>query len=163
MNSTLNDKKGPFLTEEASTAIMHLFANELSPAKKEIYDVALDLTNYTQNFLNSFFRLKLSSLTRRFNEAHRNFLKIYHVYETPDELFKDYEEKTKQDQKLMALMMADYMNSSRMVRAHFDEGFRMLEVLDRTLLRYSQSADQRVTFTLSIVALIVALIGILNN
>ena len=64
----------------------------------------------------------------------------------------------KKDSQKMGIAMADYMGSKNLIMPSFQEGFGLLEIIDRNLNRYSQSADQRVSTSISLTAITVSII-----
>ncbi len=149
-------KWGPFNSEEGGKAIMRLMSEEVFPVKKEIQDLSVEIADYKQGFLNSFYRKRLSELEERYRLVYKRFLNSYRAYQTPDILFKDSNIDPKTDPQKMATVMADYMGSQAAVAPHFVAGFGLFEVMDRTLNRCRQSADQRVTISISVIAILIS-------
>jgi hypothetical protein len=149
---------GPFNTEIATRVIMNFVATNVFPVKKEIQEFSLEVASYSQGFWNSFLRHELGSLEKRYRELNQKFLTTYHTFDTPDELLKETNDQLKDNQNLMGLVMADYMQIDNMVQKQFDECFRMLSVISRDLSRYSQATDQRVATILSMAAISVSVI-----
>jgi len=151
---------GPFNSELGGKPIMDHLSKQVFPIVKEIHYLSLEIGDYKQGFLNSFFRSQLSELQEKYRVANKKFLQAYHIYQTPDELFKEVD-IDQEDKQKMAVMISDYMNTKNVIMPHFQEGFTLLEVMDRNLTRYSQSADQRVSVFLSILAITISIVLIL--
>lgn len=151
------DKKGPFNSELSAKAIMDLMSDVLFPTNKDLHRLSLDVASYRQGFINSYLRFELSSLEARYRAVNRRLLAAYHTYETPDELFKGID--TGGPGPLQAMIMGDYFKMQNVIKPHFEEAFRLSEIVDRTLARYAQSADQRVASSLSVLAITATIIG----
>lgn len=149
---------GPFESDLGGKPIIDHVVKKIFPIMKKVKNLSLEVSDYKQGFLNSFFRVKLPSLNKQYRAINKEFLEIYHVYQTPDDLFKDLDiDKDKEKEKL-GIVMVDYINTKAPVMEHFKEGFHLLELIDRSLIRYSQSADQRVSTFLAILAITISII-----
>lgn len=137
---------------------MNHLSERVFPVVKEIQKLSLEIGDYKQSFVNSFFRNRLAELQEKYRLVNKKLLQAYHIYQTPDELFKDNILDQKNDQQEIAVMLSDYMSTKNVIMPHFQEGFLLLEVMDRNLARYSQSADQRVSIFLSITAITISVI-----
>jgi len=142
---------------------MDHLSKQVFPIVKEIQKLSLEIGDYRQDFINSFFRGRLSELQGKYQVVNKKFLQAYHIYQTPDELFKDVILDQEKDKEKIAIMISDYMNTKNPIMPHFQEGFGLLEVMDRNLARYSQSADQRVSVFLSITAITISVILALSK
>lgn len=151
--------KGPFSSEEGGQRIMLFLKESVFPTLREVQELSLEVASYTQGFLNSFDRRQFWHLENRYQTLNKRFLTNFHIYQTPDELFKEETEADKKDAYKSAMLISDYMKTVGAIKPHFDEGFRLLEIIDRTLLRYAQSADQRVATILSLTAITVTIIN----
>mgnify|MGYP001582465452 FL=1 len=149
---------GPFNSELGGKPILNHLSTQVFPIVKEIRKLSLEIGDYRQGFINSFFRKTLSELQEKYRIINKNLLQTYHIYETPDELFKENTLDQQKDQQRIAEMLSDYMNTRNAVIPHFQEGFALLEIIDRNLNRYSQSADQRISIVLSITAITISII-----
>lgn len=147
-----------FQTHEAGKTILTLAKEKLFPAVGKLKELAMETAKYRINICNSFFRMGLDSLQRKYEEQNRNFLALYHEYSTPDELFAEFNLDPEKDKDKIGLMMGDYLKSEQAIISHFQEGFKFLEIIDRQLTRYYQSADQRMATVLSISAITISII-----
>jgi hypothetical protein len=154
---------GPFQSELGGKPIMEHLSKQVFPVVKEIQQLSLEIGDYKQGFINSFFRARLSELQEKYRKVNKKFLQAYHIYQTPDELFKDATINQKKDEQKIAVMISDYMNTKNIIMPHFQEGFVLLEMMDRNLTRCSQSADQRVSTFLSILAITISIVLALSK
>ncbi|MBU1164693.1 hypothetical protein KKA15_03975 [Patescibacteria group bacterium] len=149
---------GPFKTEAGGKPIIEHVTKQVFPIMKKLQQLSLEIGEYQQGFINSFLQSRLSSLKKNYNQVNKEFLEIYHIYQTPDELFKEVKLDKEKDEADTATIMSDYFNSQSFIKPHFDEGFGLLEIMDRNLTRYSQSADQRISTSLAIIAITISIV-----
>ena len=147
-----------FQTDEAGKTILDFTKDELLPAVKSLEKLAIEIADYRINFWNSFFRKRLSDLQKKYQKENKKFLDLYHKYSTPDELFSQFNSDSYKDKQKIGMMIGDYFNSRQAVLYHFEQGFKLLEIIDRQITRYYQSADQRVAVSLSIIAITISVI-----
>jgi len=58
---------GPFNSEEGGKAIIDFLQKSIFPTVKEIHKTSLEIGDYKQGFLNSFFRSRLSRLQEEYS------------------------------------------------------------------------------------------------
>ncbi len=78
------------------------------------------------------------------------FMRAYQKWFDPDELFKGV--KT-DDAQGTAVILGDYFRSRQANQEHFDEGFRLLEHIDRIISGKKYIANNRVAMFLSILVI----------
>ncbi len=149
-----------FQSDEAGKTILDLAHKKLLPAISSFERLAVDVSDYRLTFWSSVYRRKFKKLESDFAKQNKDFLSLYHLYSTPDDLFATYFDATEKDPGLSGRMVADYFSSRPMIEKTFSEGFKLTEIIDRQLVRYSQSADQRVATVLAILAITISLISL---
>ena len=87
---------------------MDHLSKQVFPIVKEIQQLSLQIGDYKQGFTNSFSRGRLSELQEKYRVVNKKFLQAYHVYQTPDELFKDATPDQGRDEQKIAIMISDY-------------------------------------------------------
>jgi hypothetical protein len=147
-------QSGPFASIESGNAIMQHMKDAVLPAEKAIQVLALKVFDYKPTLLNSFQRAKFSEISEEYRVVSGEFLRAYKIFQTPDELFKQIQSN---DSQKAAMYVSDLMRFSPAAKPHFDECFRLLEIIDRSLTRYSESSDQRVATILSLTAISVSI------
>jgi len=154
---------GPFQTKEAGEIIMIFSKDKLLPAITDLEKFAIKVANHKTSFTSSFFQKNLNKLNSEYKEKYKNIFTLYHLYSTPDELFKDLKEIKNDPQsiKIVGSRMADYFNSKQAILNSFEKGFKLLEIIEHQLDRYFQSADNRISITLSIFAITISIIGVI--
>ena len=150
-----------FLKSTEASEYIDKFVNEqLTPTITELEKVALSVARFRVTLTGSFFRRKLSTLNNNFQEQTKNFLVLYYMYSNPDKLFADLKLEPSETQRI-ELIMGDYQLSRQMVMAQFEEGFRLIDLIDRQVNTFYRSADHKMAIVLSLAAVVVSLIAIL--
>lgn len=153
--------------EESGKIMVTFVKDKLLPAVTDLEKFTVKVADYNSTLFNSFFRGGLRRLNLDYKNKNREFFTLYHLYSTPDELFKDIiikNDKIEQGPNEQSKkIMANYMSMRPATMNSFGDGFKLLEIIDRHLNRYSQSADQRVATTLSILAITVSIITLLRS
>jgi len=154
---------GPFQREDAGKIILNFSKDKLLPSITDLEKFVIKVADYEITFISSFSRKKLNQLNSEYKEKNKNFYILYHLFSTPDELFKEIK-KTKgikdkpQLTEIDGGIIADYFTAKQMIMNSFGEGFKLLGTTERQLDRYYQSADQKVATILSIFAITISII-----
>ena len=148
---------GPFQTKEGGDTIAIFTKDELLPITAKIEELAIKVSQFRLGFFSSFSRKRSSQIENEYKKISVEFIKLYHKWNTPDILFKDLKIDSKEEQKLGGVM-ADYFKSQQAVMWHFNEGFRLLSYIDRILTEQSTASYNRITITLSILAITISVV-----
>jgi len=148
---------GLFQTKEGGDTITQFIKNELLPLIRNIEELAIEVSQFRVGFWGSFLRKKFLILEDKYKKESVEFIKFYHKWSTPDIFFESLNIDTKDQQKLGGVM-ADYFQTQRAIIQHFNEGFRLLGYIDRIFTEQSTAAYNRVSITLSLIAVVIAII-----
>ncbi|KUK50056.1 MAG: hypothetical protein XD75_0071 [Parcubacteria bacterium 33_209] len=148
---------GPFQTKEGGDTISIFTKDELLPIAAKIEEIAIEVSQFHLGFFSSFSRKRLSQIENEYKKISVEFIKLYHKWNIPDILFKDLKIDSKEEQKLGGVM-ADYFQSQQAVMWHFNEGFRLLSYIDRILTEQSTAFYNRISITLSILAITISVV-----
>ncbi len=148
---------GPFQTKEGGDTIAIFTKDELLPCIKRIRELAIETSQFRVGFWSSILRKSISGLEEKHKKTSVQFINLYHKWSTPDLLFQALGEEYKKPPKL-GNIMGDYFNAQNAVMAHFNEGFRLLAYVDRILTEQSTAIYNRISVTLSIIAVTISII-----
>lgn len=141
---------GPFQTKEGGETISRFAKFDLLPVVHDIEKLAIDVSAFRLGFWGALAQNDLSKIERRFGEISKRFLEVYHVWNTPDLLFKDVKHETGSRESMV--VMADYFNVRNAVIPHFESGFRLLEYIQSIITVQNTAANNRVSIFLSLAA-----------
>ncbi len=146
---------GPFQTKEAGDIIARFANDELLPIVGKIREMAIEVSSLRVGLIS---HTKINNFECRFKSVVSGFLVAYNKWSTPDLLFKglDYSPEDKRN----ILVIADYMNTKNAFQQHIDEGFRLMTYIDNSLTGQSTAVYNRKSITVSLLAIVIALIAI---
>jgi len=147
---------GPFQTKEGSDTIAKFTKDELLPLIRNIEELAIKVSQFRVGFWRSFWRRKFSELEDQYKQESVLFIKFYHRWSTPDIFFDDLNIDT-EDQQRLGGVMADYFQTQKAIAQHFNEGFRLLNYIDRILTNQSTASYNRVSISLGILAIVISI------
>jgi hypothetical protein len=150
-----------FSSVESKKILEDFVHGQLMPAIQDLNTLSVNVARYRMTFLHSFKRRKVNHIEKQYQEQNKNFLVLYFLYNNPNKLFASLKLDPKNDEALLKDIMDDYRMSGDIVLTNFKQGFRMLEIIDRQLNRYYQSADQRIAIIFSMTAITVSLLTLI--
>lgn len=134
-------------------AAFTLLADELQPALVDLTSLAKRAASLKIGVFKSFWPKDLDALEDSYANTMTRFMDAYHKWAFPDEMFRG---RTDYD----AQMLADYIKARPLLKEHINEGFRLLEYIDRTLGGHRSSARNRVAVILSLMAVVVSVVAL---
>jgi len=149
--------------DEANKIIKDFTAKQLEPALSKLEKLALNVSRFRIDLFSSFNRRGLHHLQEQYQEENRNLLGLYYLYGNPTKLFADLKLDPQKDAEKIKSLMDEYYYSRQAIMASFDQAFKLLELSDRQLSRFYQSADQRLAMFLSSAAITVSALAVIFN
>ncbi|MBN1254902.1 MAG: hypothetical protein JXA50_06485 [Deltaproteobacteria bacterium] len=130
--------------------VLEFLRDELQPVILKLQSVAQQTSSLRVGFWGSFTQKELRTLEQSYVETMSRFMVAYKKWYFPDEMFKDVGSSHN------VQMLSDYIKVKPALKEHIQEGFRLLEYIDRILSGQKSTAYNRVAMSLSIVAITVS-------
>lgn len=159
-----NNKYAPFQTKESRDIILLFWNKKLTPQIEKMRNVALAIAKYRPIILHTVARSKIEDIEKNYNTILEEFLDLYQKFKAPmfeggifEDLNIDY--KNSLNQEKISIMAIDYKMADKTILGElFNEGFSLIDMIDKQITRKRQILDQYLVIGLSIIAIIVSLL-----
>ncbi len=148
---------GPFSDEDAGKEILTFTKDEMFPCLEDIRKLAVEVSGARLKYVEIFYNQRLRGQRKKYGKSFRDFLTLHRKWSTPDILYEAIKVNPRDSVKA-ARMMQDYMNSAPAVKPHLDEGFRLLNQIDKALTNQETASYNRITVLLSLLAITISIV-----
>jgi len=159
-----NNEYAPFQTKESRDAILLFWNTKLTPQIEKMRSLALTTARYCPIIFHIISRSEIKNIEKDYNTILERFLDLYQKFKAPmfeggifENSSVDY--KNPSNQEKIIIMAVDYKMADKTILGElFDEGFCLIDMIDKQITRKRQILDQYLAIGLSIIAIIVSLL-----
>lgn len=137
---------------EGAKIILNTIKDEFFPIQKELMLLLKEVQEL--RIKNLVYSREIHDLNKKYEELSPNFFDIAIKLKTPDILFKSLERNNSMQN------MASYFQFKNAIEDSINEGFKYIEIIDRTLDRKNEKIQNSRTLILALLALIISMISI---
>lgn len=129
---------------------------ELFPILKKIGEFTVGVTDMNRNLFSGFVRKDINKKLSQYKILMREYVTLFHKWNTPDILFADIDKKISDNPREMGIILQDYNNMDVTIQRNFDRGFKLLEQSDKMLTNQNTSSYTRISILISTAAVVIS-------
>lgn len=149
---------GPFNDQINAEVIPEFIMGELFPSLEKIRTLCSNTYGIDRGYIKSVDRSEINDKTDEYRGVAKEFLDLYIKWNTPDRLYEGIDPGISDNASRMAGILQEYYNYGLPMRQHFEEGFRLLDQIDRSLTSLNNASFARLSLGSGLVAIVISLI-----